>query len=1022
MPRLHFWEDPAIIQQNKLDAHNPALPLGEETPSAYDESPYKLSLNGTWKFHWHQNADIPVQDFYFDDLDESDWDDIEVPSLWQLKGYGKPIYLCSFMPEGVSTSKRRIPKVIHELNEVGIYRRRFTLPESWISRRIILHFGAVKSAMYVYINGEYVGYSQGSMTPAEFDVTNFLHTQSNQITVRVFRYSDATYLENQDMWNLSGISREVYLYAEPSVRIDDIYAKATLDDVFQNGLLDLDLTVINSKPSRCMINCEVQLDGRVIHAEDFVIFGRYTISVHHIVENVRKWSAETPNLYTLTVIIRSPDKFYSKKQIRIGFKKVQIRKNVLYINNQKVILKGVNRHDFDPDNGWTVPKETYIRDLTLMKQANINAIRTSHYPDDPYFYELCDEMGFYVMDECDMESHGVRRKNVPGSNRIWKEAVVDRAKRMVLRDRSHACVCFWSLGNEAGDGKNFASMRRAVLYLCDLYPIHYEGDADYTKSDFISRMYPTEKQVACLREQRAITTTLFDNVANKLAADNKPVPKSVYKYKPVLYCEYAHCMENSLGNFREYVEDFEKYDHMCGGFIWDFVDQAIRTHDENGNEIWNYGGDFNEGVSSYYFCNNGIIAADRTPHPAYYEVKQVYSNISAEEVDIDNGIVEIRNKNYFVTLDDVLLHWEITRDGIVKDRGELSLEGIEPQTSKQLTVPVHCDGDGEWILTLSYRHREDGTWFQKGDEISFDQFLLKKTASPVRHAKGSIHVERSARSATVQAGGTTLQFAKGKPVSLDFGQGNILDGTTFRPNVYRPLTDNDRGYFNFVPNLLRFHPLNFWKRANRLTVLKNFRIHEAEDHVEITLHWKVPMVRQCKTVVEIFPDGSLHTTTCGKGRFSMLRFGVRTGINAKFNRVRWYGRGPEESYCDRKTGQRIALHTSTAEAMFHPYVRPQACGNRTDVRFVELTREDGYGIRFTADDTMEFSVLPYSQEKLDKAEHLHELQKDTFLTLTLDAKQRGVGGDMPGVACLHEPYKMHAGKYTLSCTVTPVHK
>lgn len=1024
MARLHFWENPTMIQQNKLDGHNLALPLGEEEPTAFDESPYKLSLNGTWKFHWHKNADIPVPDFYFDDLNDSDWDDIEVPSLWQLKGYGKPIYLCSFMPEGVSTAKRTIPHVFHELNEVGIYRRRFTLPETWLNRRIILHFGAVKSALYVYINGEYVGFSKGSMTPAEFDITNFLHTDSNQITVRVMRYSDATYLENQDMWNLSGISREVYLYAEPIVRIDDIYAKATLDDTFQNGILDLDLTVINGKPTRTGINCEILLNGKAIHTQSFTIFGRYTISLHHVVENVRKWSAETPELYTLTAIIRSSDGLYSKKQIRIGFKKVQIRNNILYINNQKVILKGVNRHDFHPDTGWNVPKETFVRDLTLMKQANINAIRTSHYPDDPYFYELCDEMGFYVMDECDMESHGVRRKNVPGNNKIWKDAVVDRAKRMVLRDRSHACVCFWSLGNEAGDGSNFHSMRRAILYLCDLYPIHYEGDSDYTKSDFISRMYPTEKQVECLRNQKPITTNLFDNVANRLAADNKPVPQSVYRYKPVIYCEFAHCMENSLGNFREYVEDFEKYDHMCGGFIWDFVDQAIRTHDKDGNEIWNYGGDFGEGKSSYYFCNNGIIAADRTPHPAYYEVKQVYSNICAKAVDAEHGVVEVCNKNYFVTLDDVVLHWTLTLDGAVKDSGTLDLSGIAPQTSKQLTVPVQLSSeDGEWILTLSYRHKGDGSWFKKDDEISFDQFVLKKTSPEHNTASGSeIRVERSKLTTTIQAGGTTFRFAIGKQLELDFGNGNIFDGAPFRLNVYRPLTDNDRGYLNFVPKLLPILPLYSWKRSNRLVLPKRSRISQSADRVTVTFHWKVAMVRRAKTVVEIFPDGSLRMTTSGKSLFPMLRFGVKLGVSEKLSHVRWYGRGPEESYCDRKTGQRIALHESTPEQMFHPYVRPQACGNRTDVRFVELVDDNGNGIRFTADDVMEFSALPYSQEKIDKAEHLHELQKDPYTTLTLDAKQRGVGGDMPGVACLHEPYKMHAGKYSFSCTVTPVRK
>ena len=453
-----------IIQQNKLDAHNPALPFDESDVCSFDESRYRISLNGTWKFHWHVNADVPVENFFKDDLNDSGWDDIEVPSLWQLNGYGKPIYLCSFMPEGVSTRKSQIPKVFHDLNEVGIYRRTFSLPDFWRGRRISIHFGAVKSAMYLYLNGTYVGYSQGSMTPAEFDITHFLRDGVNQITVRVMRYSDGTYLENQDMWNLSGISRGVYLLAEPVVRIDDIYARATLDGTYSTGVLNVDATIINAHPVRRPVSCEVLLNGESIYHEDFEIFGRYSVRASCRIPDVLPWSAETPNLYTLTIVTTCPDGFLSKKEIRIGFKRVEIRGNVLFINGQKVILKGVNRHDFHPDTRWTVPKETYLRDLTLMKQANINAIRTSHYPDDPYFYELCDEMGFYVMDECDVESHGVRRKNVPGNSKQWRDAVIDRAKRMVLRDRSHACVCFWSLGNEAGDGKNFFLMRRAIQY------------------------------------------------------------------------------------------------------------------------------------------------------------------------------------------------------------------------------------------------------------------------------------------------------------------------------------------------------------------------------------------------------------------------------------------------------------------------------------------------------------------------------------------------------------------------------
>lgn len=390
--------------------------------------------------------------FFSPDFDDSGWDTVNVPSVWQMQGYGKPIYLCSSMPPQVSTAKSQIPKISHEKNEIGFYRRSFTLPEGFDGRRIILHFGAAKSALYVYINGEYVGYSQGSMTPAEFDITDVLHEGENTLAAKLMRFSDATYLENQDMWQFSGIYREVYLVAEPETTVEDIYARTTLDDSYIDGILDLKLKFSTDRE----VTCRVDLDKKEIFRGK--VSGE--LEINRIVEKCRKWSAETPELYTLTVKLYEGTYCSVKKEIRIGFKRVEIKGNVYYINGQKVIIKGVNRHDYDPDYGWAVPRERYYQDLYLMKQANINAIRTSHYPDDPFFYELCDELGFYVMDECDVESHGVRRKNVPGDNPLWTSAVIDRAEMMVLRDRSHACICFWSLGNEAGDGSNFAEMKR----------------------------------------------------------------------------------------------------------------------------------------------------------------------------------------------------------------------------------------------------------------------------------------------------------------------------------------------------------------------------------------------------------------------------------------------------------------------------------------------------------------------------------------------------------------------------------
>ena len=1009
---LYKWENPLFFSENKLDGHNLALPYSARDKVKYGESKYKMTLNGFWKFRWQIGIDNQPENFFKPEYNDEEWDSISVPSVWQMKGYGKPIYLCSSMPPQVSTLKSQIPTVSHEKNEIGFYRRKFCLPDEFDGRRIILHFGAAKSALYVYVNGEYIGYSQGSMTPAEFDITDKLCKGENTVATKVMRFSDATYLENQDMWQFSGIYREVYLVAEPLTTVSDIYARATLDDRFRDGILDLTLGFSSERE----VTCKVSLDKKEIYKG--TAHGK--LKIRHTVENCRKWSAETPELYTLTVNLYEGNRCTVKKEIRIGFKRVEIKGNVYYINGQKVIIKGVNRHDYDPDNGWAVPRETYYRDLYLMKQANINAIRTSHYPDDPFFYELCDELGFYVMDECDVESHGVRRKDVPGSNCLWTSAVVDRTQRMVLRDRSHACICFWSLGNEAGDGSNFAEMKKAVLELCDLYPIHYEGDFDLTKSDFISRMYPTESIVEKLTHQKEIKATLYDNIANALAADNKDVPESAYSDHPVIYCEYAHCMENSLGNFKEYVDDFEKYDHMTGGFIWDFVDQAIRMDGK-----WLYGGDFHEGMSSYYFCANGIISADRKPHPAYYEVKQVYSNVCADNVDIDRKNVTVRNKNYFVDLDYCCLEWTVTRNGEIVEDGNISLDGIAPQTAKKIKIPYSTDFEtGEYILTVSFRYKEKNEWHDSGDEISFNQFLLSNIKEKAIPQNDMVKVETRNGVHRVIAGKTTVTFKNKRLYGLDFGNGNILDNSLLlKPNFFRPLTDNDTNYFNFAPILKRLNPLYLWDMSSRVVTVKSFNFFPFSGSCIANIHWFAPFAGDVETDIIVNADGTVNIGQNIKSCIlPMLRAGVRLGISKELWNVKWYGRGPQEAYCDRKTGQKIAEHSMKIGDLFHYYMRPQANGNRTDVRYFEITDNDGNGFRISSDYPFEFSIHEFSQEKIEKAMHNHELIPDEYYTLCIDGRQRGVGGDMPGCAYLHEPYKMKAGNYSFAFKIEEAKK
>jgi len=1008
---LHYWENPQIIKENKIDGHNLALPYDKDDEVVYGCSKYKLSLNGVWEFHWQMGIDDEPEDFYKSEFNDSQWDEIEVPCVWQLKGYGKPIYLCSSEPPQVSTVKSKIPEISHKKNEIGIYRRSFTLPDEYKDRRILIHFGAVKSAMYLYINGEYVGYSQGSMTPAEFDITDYVTDGENCICVRVFRFSDATYIENQDMWQFSGIYREVYIAAEPKASIEDFYANASLDDEYKNGILKIDVKLSSFEG----LTLKAQLNGKIIYNQKTTA---EIVNIEHIQKNVRKWSAEKPELYTLTLLLYKGRACIVKKEIRIGFKRVEIKGNVFYVNGQKVIIKGVNRHDFDPDNGWAVPRERYYQDLYLMKKANINAIRTSHYPDDPFFYELCDELGFYVMDEADVESHGVRRKNVPGDNPLWTDAVVDRAERMVLRDRSHACICFWSLGNEAGDGSNFAKEKEAILKLCDCYPVHYEGDFDLTKSDFISRMYPTENVVKKLVNQEEIKTSLFDNVANALAADNKPVPASAFTDHPVIYCEYAHCMENSLGNFKEYVDDFEKYDHMTGGFIWDYVDQSIHTKDGK----WLYGGDFKEGFSSFYFCANGIISADRTPHPAYYEVKQVYSNISAEFLTKNKFL--IKNKNYFNSLDYCYILWTLTKDGEIVEQGEIATDDILPQTSKEIKIDFDDNfSSGEYIVNLSYRYKEGCSWHDKDEEISFNQFIIARIKEKSVKTDGYVTAKFIDGEYVVNGGNTTIKIKDNSLVCCDFGFGNILDGFQYKPNFFRALTDNDTNYFNFFPYLKRLNPLYTWEYISKMTRIIDTRVFPFSDSCIIQMSWATPLTSKLVTDIIIHSDGSVDFCQDGYGQLlPMLRFGARIGLKKEFSKVKWYGRGPHEAYCDRKRGQKIGKYSYDVKELTHNYMRPQENGNRIDTRKLEILNECGNGIEIIADKPFNFNYSVYSQEMLEKSKHIFELEEDNYNTLNLDARQRGVGGDMPGASFLHDKYKMKSGNYSVSVKIRGINK
>lgn len=1042
------WENPEIFKINKEDGHAIMMPFDNEKDAlSANESNYKQSLNGKWKFYWQRGLKNQPENFQLTSFDDSHWDEINVPSVWQTQGYSVPYYYASTFPKAFSRSKGKIPSIDHDMQEIGFYRKSFTLNENFNGREIFLHFGAAKSALEVYVNGEFVGYSQGSMTPHEFNVTKVLKSGENVITAKLYRYSDGSYLEDQDMWWLCGIYREVYLFAEPKLCLRDFYFKTDFDDSYTDSNVTLNMYINNYNNIRGKMTASAKLidsNGKEIllgTKETDLSGGNEAVTFTETVKAPEKWSAEAPNLYTLVMTIELDGKIICVKTYKIGFKKVEIKGEKIYYNGMPLMIKGVNRHDFDCDNGWAVPRERYTQDLDIMKQNNINSIRTSHYPDDPYFYDMCNKYGFYVMDECEVETHGVRRKGVPGSNPVWTGAVVDRMQRMVLRDRNNPCVFMWSLGNEAGDGSNFMEMKKAALTLDNSRQFHYEGDFDLTKSDVISRMYPTKDIMEKLGNKQPITISLYDNIANQLAADSKPIKAEMYEGKPVVLCEYAHSMENSLGNFQEYIDDFEKYDNMCGGFIWDFVDQALHVKDENGNDNYLYGTDFQGQEphklidipnttamtgSNVYFCANGIIGADRKPHPQIVEVKHGYQNIGITAVDASNGEFKLKNKFLFTNLSDFNCKWVIKAEGEEVVSGELGK--IECAPLEECDIKIDFDSsklpkDKEVILTVSFETTKESLGIEKDYEIAFEQFIINPMPQPKdSNADGSLDFDINGKRVTVKGNNLEVIVDDGKVVSYKI-EGKELLKAPLMPNYFRALTDNDIDFLNFTPQWAKFHPFYAWQRATHRTSADKTEVIKNKNAVEIHIAFSTAGLKKSVATYRVYPDGRLYVFHSAVPTKGMLRFGYQMTMDKSMEYITWYGRGPKPTYIDRKLGSKIDLYKSSVTDFEYRYMRPQESSNRCDVRYFTLTDKNGFGIRVDAyyDNPINFSAYHYTTDGLEKATHINDIPYEDITTVNIDHRQLGVGGDLPGQAFVREPYTMPKGqKQEYSFVITPI--
>lgn len=1042
------WENPEIFKINKEDGHAIMMPFDSEKDAlSAKESNYKQSLNGKWKFYWQRGLKNQPENFQLTSFDDSHWDEINVPSVWQTQGYSVPYYYASTFPKAFSRSKGKIPSIDHDMQEIGFYRKSFTLNENFNGREIFLHFGAAKSALEIYVNGEFVGYSQGSMTPHEFNVTKVLKPGENVITAKLYRYSDGSYLEDQDMWWLCGIYREVYLFAEPKLCLRDFYFKTDFDDSYTDSNVTLNMYINNYNNIRGKMTASAKLidsnNGEILLGtkETELSGGNEAVTFTETVKAPEKWSAETPNLYTLVMTIELDGKIICVKTYKVGFKKVEIKGEKIYYNGMPLMIKGVNRHDFDCDNGWAVTREIYTQDLDIMKQNNINSIRTSHYPDDPYFYDMCNKYGFYVMDECEVETHGVRRKGVPGSNPVWTGAVVDRMQRMVLRDRNNPCVFMWSLGNEAGDGSNFMEMKKAALALDNSRQFHYEGDFDLTKSDVISRMYPTKDIMEKLGNKQPITISLYDNIANQLAADSKPIKAEMYEGKPVVLCEYAHSMENSLGNFQEYIDDFEKYDNMCGGFIWDFVDQALHVKDENGNDNYLYGTDFQGQEphklidipnttamtgSNVYFCANGIIGADRKPHPQIVEVKHGYQNIGITAVDASIGEFKLKNKFLFTNLSDFNCKWVIKAEGEEVLSGELGQ--IECAPLEECNIKIDFDSsklpkDKEVILTVSFETTKESLGIEKDYEIAFEQFIINAMPQPKDdNADGNLDFDINGKRVTVKGDNLEVIVDDGKIVSYKI-EGKELLKAPLMPNYFRALTDNDIDFLNFTPQWAKFHPFYAWQRATHHTRADKTEVIKNNNAVEIHIAFSTAGLKKSVATYRVYPDGRLYVFHSAVPTKGMLRFGYQMTMDKSMEYITWYGRGPKPTYIDRKLGSKIDLYKSSVTDFEYRYMRPQESSNRCDVRYFTLTDKNGFGIKVNAyyDNPINFSAYHYTTDGLEKATHINDIPYEDITTVNIDHRQLGVGGDLPGQAFVREPYTMPKGqKQEYSFVITPI--
>jgi beta-galactosidase len=1006
------WENPEMVGQNKEPGHATLLPYPDVDAAlkgTRDASVYHKSLNGNWKFWWvRKPADRP-KEFYKPEYDVSAWHDLPVPSVWELHGYGIPIYTNSRYPFPANP-----PHIPHDYNPVGSYRTEFENPSGWEGRQVFLHFDGVMSAFYLWINGQKVGYSEDSMTPAEFNITRYLRPGKNVLAAEVYRWSDGSYLEDQDTWRYSGIYRDVYLFSTPSVHLRDFFLQSDFDEQYHDAVFKVTATIHNySEQPAGPHTVEVfLLDAHQPPREKPLLSettggiaagGENAVTMQTEVTNPRKWSAEIPDLYTVLLVLKdAAGKTLEVERSNFGFRKVEIKNSRLLVNGVPIYIKGVNRHEHDPDRGRAITYDWMVRDVELLKQNNLNAVRTSHYPDDPKWYDLCDRYGIYLVDEANIESHGMGYdpKRTLANKPEWKLAHMDRTVRMVERDKNHPSVVIWSLGNEAGDGPNFEATSAWIHQRDKTRPVQYERAEQRPHTDLVVPMYaPFARLIAYATGQQE---------------------------RPLIMCEYAHSMGNSTGNFQDYWDVIEKYPLLQGGFIWDWADQGLRKKTTDGREFWAYGGDYGDLPNDNNFVINGVVQPDRKPNPGLHEVKKVYQYIKVYPVDLLSGKIRIRNKHAFLNLGFADISWELSADGKALQRGTLPRLNLEPGKEQEVVVPFTrpaLQPGTEYWLKISFALGEDSAWAKKGFVVAWDQFEIPYKVQAVSKVNVSalpeVRFEETAASVAVTGSNFTLTVGRPSGAIESFSLDNQeLIAKPLIPNFWRVPTDNDIG--NNMP-----WRQGIWKFAGPYRSISKVGATQVSPQVvRISVEGTLPPGNSAyRASYTIYGSGDViveSSVTPGPSLPELPRVGMQMAVPGEFSTMTWYGRGPQETYWDRKTGAAVGVYSGPVEDEIHVYVRPQENGNKTDVRWMALTNQDGVGLLAVGMPLLNVSAWPFTMEQLEKAKHTFELPRDSMITVNLDYQQMGVGGDNSWGARTHPEYTLPPKPYSYRFRLAPI--